>query len=176
MLETFIELLKCSSKNDLQKTCKSIEVASSDFVDFIMLCKSGHGPFEHAMHYHDFVPDHLETTEEDFDILNQSREIQQSKKGKKSFTRLFKTHGQRKYKIGHLFYEKNNGQEGKVWHFIFYEMSELKEINNHWVGGSHFHIVNYLWPNINIHKVWHDFIHNKEYPSTKLHVKYQKNA
>ena len=175
-METFIEVLKCPSKKELAKLCKDHTILSGDFTDFIILCKSGICHLSHVMTFHDYVPEHLETTEEDFAILNAPKEVQQSPKGQSSFTRLFKAHSQRKYRVGHMFYEKSASDADAEWHFIFFELNELEHKNNHWVGGPHFHMVNYLWPNISPNDVWHNFAAKKEYPNTKLHIRYQENA
>ena len=175
-MDSFIEILKCNTKQKLAKACKNTEVLSSDFAAFILMCNSGDYHLEHTIRYHDFVPEHLETTDEDFNITLQSKEIISSPKGQKSLNRLFKSHGERKIRIGHLFYERPSNKRAVEWHFIFFDMDELKENDNHWVGGSHIHISNYLWPELNIEKTWREFTKDRKFPNAKMHIKYNRNA
>jgi hypothetical protein len=168
----FYEVINCKTKKDITSLCKKTQVSSEEFTDFIIACKSGMTHLNHVMHYYDYVPEHLEVRDEDWKILDVQKEAEQSTKREKTFRRLFKSHGQRKYKVGHMFISKELSHPLSEWHFVFFEINELKDKNNHWMIGSHFHIVNYLWTNMYCQDIWNDFIQNKVFPSTKLHVSY----
>lgn len=162
----------CKEKKELKQLCKRLRIDGGDFSDFILACKAGVTHLNHTMHYFDCVPEHLATRESDFEILDASREVQDSPEGKKAFRRLFKMHGQRKYKVAHMFFSKEVKHPLSEWHMVFFEADELKEKDNHWCGGAHVHIVNYLWPNLYCQKLWEDFIAKKEFPSAKLHLSF----
>ena len=170
----FIDILACQNKRSLKSTCKSTTVASRDFADFILACKAGITHLNHTMHWSDTVPEHLEERADDNEIFSAPREVQASKQGQAAFRRLFKAHGQRKYNIGHMFISKELQHPISEWHFVFWEAKELDERNNHWVGGSHVHITNYLWPNLYCQDIWEDFIHRNQFPSSKLHVSFEE--
>jgi hypothetical protein len=107
MENTFARVLMCQDKKELKKLCKTLTVEISDFVNVIAGCKAGAFHLNHAMHFFDYVPEHLETRESDFEILDAtSREVQASSDGQKAFRRLFKTHGQRQYRVAHMFFSR----------------------------------------------------------------------
>lgn len=170
MENSFLQVLMCQDKKELKQLCKTLTVEKSDFIDVIIACKAGSAHLNHIMHYFDYVPEHLETRESDFEILDASREIQTSPDGRKAFRRLFKTHGQRKYKVAHLFFSRETEHPLSEWHMVFFEMDELRDKNNHWCGGSHVHITNHLWPNLYCQDLWNDFLSTRAFPSTKLHL------
>ncbi|WP_222427629.1 hypothetical protein [Desulfobotulus alkaliphilus] len=120
------------------------------------------------------MPDHLETREDDWKILDGDEILRKSNEGKKAIRRLFKTHGERKYKVGHMFFSKERIHPLSEWHFVFFEINETDNRNNHWVLGAHVHIVNYLWPNLNCQEIWSDFVQGRVFPKIKLHVSYCK--
>lgn len=170
MDNSFLRVLMCRDKKELKKLCKTMTVEKCDFVDVVAACKTGLSHLNHTMYYFDYVPEYLETRESDFDILDASREVQASPDGKKAFRRLFKTHGQRKYKVAHMFFSREIQHPLSEWHMVFFELDELKEKDNHWCGGAHVHITNYLWPNLCCQDLWDDFLSKREFPSSKLHL------
>ncbi|NTV60069.1 MAG: hypothetical protein HGA77_02045 [Chlorobiaceae bacterium] len=170
MENTFARVLMCQDKKELKKLCKTLTVEISDFVDVIAGCKAGAFHLNHAMHFFDYVPEHLETRESDFEILDASLEVQASSDGQKAFRRLFKTHGQRQYRVAHMFFSREVQHPFSEWHMVFFEMDELSRRNNHWCGGSHIHITNYLWPNLYCQDLLEAFLSRKEFPSSKLHL------
>jgi hypothetical protein len=171
MVNTIVEILCSADKKELTAKCKRIEIQKTDFTDFILLCKSGLCHLEHRMEFFDFVPEDVQTREEDWDVLNAPPSELNLMESKKSLRRLFKMHGMRKYIVGHLFIESDKTHNPE-WHFIFFEINELKDRNNHWSEGAHVHLVNHLFPSINVQDVWSDFIKNKKTPSSKLHIRF----
>ena len=172
MINTFADVIFCKDKKSLTQLCKATTVTSSDFVDFIIACKAGITHLNHAIHYADYVPDHLIETEKDFAALNADKSFQQSKEGQASLRKLFKSHGERKYKVGHMFMSKELQHPIKEWHFVFFEIKELTSRDNHWQGGPHVHITNYLWPNLYCQPVWENFVLRREFPKSKLHLSF----
>ena len=172
MNNKFAALINCKTKRELTTLCKNIEVNSQEFTEFIIGCKMGLTRLNHAMHYFDFVPEHLETRVDDWGILDADETTKKSSEGKKAIRRLFKSHGQRKYKVGHMFVSKELTHPLSEWHFVFFEINEINNHDNHWVLGAHFHIVNHHWPNLYCQEIWTDFVQNKVFPKTKLHVGY----
>jgi hypothetical protein len=170
MENTFAKVLMCQDKKELKQLCKSLTVESSDFVDVIIACKAGALHLNHTMSFFDYLPEHLETRESDFDILDASRQVQTSPEGQKAFRRLFKTHGERKYKVAHMFFSREIQHPLSEWHMVFFEMDELYDKGNHWCGGSHIHITNYLWPNLYCQDLWNAFVSKREFPASKLHL------
>ncbi|MGI2107308.1 hypothetical protein ACRN9A_19450 [Shewanella frigidimarina] len=171
MSNTFVDILSSANKKELTKNCKHIEVQRNDFTDFIHLCKSGLCHLEHRIKYFDIVPDDVKERSHDWDNLNALSNEISSIERQKSLSRLFKMHGFRKYIVGHLFLERNCSVNPE-WHFIFFEINELKDANNHWKEGAHIHLSNYLFSNLNVADVWNNFVKTHATPTQKIHVRY----
>ena len=167
---SFIDIIQCTNKSELEKLCKATTITMSEFVDFIVICKAGQTHLNHTMHYVDFVPPELKEKDEDWNILNADTALQATKKGQKALRRLFKSHGKRQYRVGHMFMSKELAHPIREWHFVFFEVNELRARNNHWVMGPHVHLTNYLWPNLYCQQIWEQFVLNKEFPKAKLHL------
>jgi hypothetical protein len=90
--------------------------------------------------------------------------------GQSAIRRLFKAHGKRQYRVGHMFFSREVAHPLSEWHFVFFETKELKADGNHWEGGAHVHITNYLWPNLYCQTLWEQFVLRREFPKTKLHL------
>ena len=170
MSTAFLDIICCTTKSELEKLCKTTTVTMTEFTDFIVLCKAGLTPLNHTMHFVDFVPPELEEKEDDWKILGASRELHTSKDGQKAIRRLFKAHGKRQYRVGHMFFSKELTHPLSTWHFVFFELNELRAKGNHWEKGPHVHITNHLWPNIYCQSIWEAFILRKEFPQAKLHL------
>lgn len=166
----FAEIILCKEKSQLEKLCKKSTISMEDFVGFIMACEAGVTHLNHIIHYFDYVPDELETKEEDWAILSASAEERASKEGQKSLRRVFKLHDKRQYRVGHMFFSKELVQPFSEWHFIFFEVKELNQRNNHWEKGAHIHITNHLWPNLACQDVWNEFLTQRKFPTAKLHL------
>jgi hypothetical protein len=172
MVNTFAEVIFCKDKKSLTQLCKVTTVPQSHFVDFILACKAGLTHLNHTMHYVDYVPDHLMETDQDLAVLKADKAFQQSKQGQVSLRKVLKDHGERKYKVGHMFVSKELQHPIKEWHFVCFEIKELTARANHWQGGPHVHITNHLWPNLYCQPIWEDFVHRKIFPSSKLHLSF----
>lgn len=148
MHTSFVDIILCNEKNELKKLCKTSTISKSEFVDFIVACEAGLTHLNHTMQYFDFVPSELEERKDDWKILNSDKKTQSSNEGQKAFNRLFKAHGKKQYRVGHMFVSKELAHPNHEWHFVFFEINELYTKNNHWGRGQHVHITNYLWPNL----------------------------
>lgn len=166
----FTTIINCGSKAELKRLCKNATVTMSDIVDFVICCEAGITRLNHTMYYFDYVPPDLEVRDEDFAILDSSNDVRKTKESKKAFRRLFKDHAQRKYCVGHMFFSKELKQPFKEWHFIFFDLKELDDKNNHWKMGPHVHITNYLWPNYHCQHIWNSFVAQRQFPESKLHL------
>ena len=165
----FGQILSCQDKRSLHRLCKTAAVTQEEFVSFIMACKQGTTRLNHVMRWIDYVPEALVARDEDWAVLNADPAIIGSKESQRALRRVFKAHGQRKYKVGHMFISKELPHPIKEWHFVFFEIEELYRRNNHRVAGPHVHITNHLWPELYCQQVWKDFVMRKAFPSAKLH-------
>lgn len=172
MKTPFAQLIGCSKKNELVSLCKSAVIADSDFLGFIVACDLGLTHLRYTRHIFDYVPPELAVRPNDREILHADPT---SIEGQKAARRFFQSHGQRKYKVGHMFFSKEITNPIREWHFVFYETKELKSKNNHWTVGAHVHITNYLWPNLKCQDVWDDFLTKMEFPKTKEHLAFVRD-
>ena len=168
----FAQILSCKDKRSLQSLCKTTTVTQEEFVNFIIACKQGATHLNHAMWSIDYVPEALVARNEDWAVLNADAATIGLKESQKALRRLFKAHGQRKYKVGHMFISKELRHPIKEWHFVFFEIEELYRRNNHWMAGPHVHITNHLWPGLYCQQVWEDFVVRRTFPSSKLHLSF----
>lgn len=172
---SIVEILSSTNKKELTAKCKRIEVNRDDFTAFISLCNSGFCHLEHRMKFFDLVPDDVKVRDEDWAALSSSPADMNSIQGKKSIRRLFMMHGLRKYIVGHLFIERN-AIDNPEWHFIFFNLNEIKDQNNHWSQGAHIHLVNYLFTDVSVQNVWNEFITKSKTPNSKLHIRYRDST
>lgn len=167
-----LDIIMCDNKNALKKLCKNARIRRKDFVAFIMMCQGGYTHLNHTMHYFHEIPEQLQEKETDLAFLEASQEERRTPEGKKALNRLFDTHQQRKYKVAHMFFSREIRPPCKEWHMIFFEARERDDKGNHWCGGPHVHITNYLWTNLDAQTLWDNFHDKRGFPRSKLHVSF----
>jgi hypothetical protein len=62
---TVLQLFTISRKSDLRKHCRSQVILGRDLSNVILACEAGELPWRHKIRYGDFIPKHLELTEDD---------------------------------------------------------------------------------------------------------------
>jgi hypothetical protein len=72
--------------------------------------------------------------------------------------------------VGHMFVEK----ESRKWHFFYFDQRDTSEQANHWVGGSHIHLTNYLWPNADPVTLLERFTKGNPLLRSALHIRFDQ--
>ena len=170
-LESFLKLFTFSKKRNLERYCRGTMVYGSDFAAIIMACDAGRLPFHHRIYHSDIVPEHLVPTEASLSAL--SRNARKGvgpldREGCKAIRKVFTLFDQRRWLVGHMFFTPGLHE----WHFFYFDQRDMAENANHWKGGPHIHLVNWLWPTLDPRLVWRDFVSTNKPPPQALHLRY----
>jgi len=162
----FVELLEIEKKSELIKFCKELIVYKKDFVKLIV--NSRKIGYLHEIKYNDFVPIHLDPTDEEFEALQAvDKPGKLEGKAKKFMSKIGQIFVERRYLVVHVFYNELK------WHLFYFDQRDIeKERRNHWKEGSHIHFVNYLWPNHDLGNLWEIFDKSNASVGGKIHIKY----
>ena len=170
-LESFLKVLTFDKKRPLERYCRTAIVYGSDLAATIVECNRGVLPFHHRIHHRDIVPRHLPPTEASLDALsrNAAKGVGPlDRDGRKAARKVFALFDERRWLVGHMFFTAGM----QKWHFFYFDQRDMAENANHWKGGPHIHLVNWLWPNLDPHSVWRDFVGENRPPSQALHIRY----
>jgi hypothetical protein len=168
-IKGFLTLFTFEKKRDLEKYCREFTIYSSDFVAFILACEGNRLPFLHLIHYRDFVPEHLNPTDNDLAALSANPVGPLQPDAQKTVFQIFRD---RRQLVGHIFYVPGTFE----WHFFQFDQRDLEDTANHWKEGSHIHFLNWLWPNYDAKTVWANFTSGKVKLNDSLHVRYVDTA
>lgn len=167
--EGFIELFNIKKKRDLIKYCKDLTIYQSDFVSFILLCKSGMADYNYVSSFRDKVPEHLILTGEDHKALSSNGVGPLNKRAKKTVNKMFQFFEERCYSIAHLFYSDSL----IYWYLFYFDNRDLSDIKNHWKKGQHIHLINDLWfENMRADEVWEKYLSGNLGVSSRIHIRY----
>ena len=160
--EKLTRLLEFTRKSDVGKYCKTLQLEDDDLLLLIYNCSQV--GFTHRIKTRDFVPQHLQLSQDD---------IAQMKKGKaKEF--LKKTSGmrsERKRVMVHLF------ERGDQWHCFYFSWSDLACGDAaHWKCGAHIHYVSYLWSNLQNTRILESFDKRTAEIPGSTHIRFKTNA
>lgn len=170
-LESCLTAFTFSKKRDFLRYCREARIYGCDFATIISVFHGGFPPFRHQSHHHDIWREDLAPTQED--ILALSNKAGDgagplNRKESRAIRKIFALQDQRRCLSGHMFFTPSWYE----WHFFYFDQRDLAEDDNHWEGGPHVHLVNWLWPNLDGRSVWCDFVRNKEVPRQALHLRY----
>ena len=170
-VESFLKLFTFSKKRNLERYSRDTVVYGSDFAAIITASDAGRLPFHHGIYRSDIVPPHLVPTKASVGAL--SRNAMNGvgpldREGRKAIGKLLTLFDQRRCLVGHLFFTPGLHE----WHFFYCDQRDTAEDGNHWKGGPHIHLVNWLWPTLDPRSVWRDFVSTNKPPPQALHLRY----
>jgi hypothetical protein len=168
-LEGFIKIFTFDKKRDLEKYCREVVVYRRDFVAFILACDAGRMPFGHRIHYCDNIPEHLLPSKSEHKALSENGVGPLKGDALKMVRKIFQLYEERRYIVGHMFYTPSLWE----WHFFYFNQREVDEERpNHWKGGSHIHLINWLWPKHDAQSIWSTLTSgNAKFPNS-FHIRY----
>jgi hypothetical protein len=168
LLEILVNITK---KSELKKHCRSIIVTQRALSNLILGCDMGQmPPWGHQRHHRDFVPEHLELTEADRLALVGNGVGEMKPPAQKAVNKIGEIFDKRRMLSGHIFFTPDLA----YWHLFYFDQRDFVERNNHFKGGSHIHLINYLWPNLTAQGVWDQFCTGNPNMSGSLHVRFQR--
>jgi hypothetical protein len=169
-IDTLLKLLMLRTKRELVVFSREAVVHSADFVALILATDAGAMPWTHLIHVRDYVPKHLALTDIDRVAIANAKPGPHTKETKKATNKIFQFFEERRYLVGHIFYN----EELTDWHFFYFDQRDQDDEKHHWRGGPHIHFVNCLWPNLNPQKLWKDFCLESVTPKGALHIRYKQ--
>ena len=195
-LEGFLKVFTFSKKRALERYCRDTTVYGCDFANVIVACEDGVLPFRHRIHYSDIVPKHLVPTDASLGAVSRNSVGPLDREGRKAARKIFALFDERRWLVGHILEGARRATGGRdpattspevpatvqrrrfsadmhEWHFFCpFDQRDTAARANHWKGGSHIHLVNWLWPNLDLRSVWRDFVRKNERPPQALHLRY----
>jgi hypothetical protein len=167
---TVLQLFTIRRKSDLRKHCRSQGILGIDLSNVILACEAGELPWRHKIRYRDFIPQHLELTEDDKKAMLSS----DLKSGSiippylRKLTRIF---SERRYLVGHLFYTIDLTN----WHLLYFDQRDTAQRSNHWKEGSHIHLINCLCVQTDVQTVWDEFNSGNPQIRGSIHIRWADN-
>ena len=169
--EAFCKVFTFSKKSDLKHYSRKARIYAPDFTTFIILCRIGRLPFHYRCHFSDNRPAHLAPTKANHNALVRSFNNgvgPLNREGQKALRKIFALLDERRCLAGHMFFTPGFHE----WHFFYFDQRDMAEDDNHWQGGAHIHLVNWLWSNVNPRMLLQDFERNNKPPSGAFHLRY----
>ena len=160
-------LFAIKKKRELIKYIRVLKITGGDFNELIQGC-NGIG-YIHVPQFHEYIPSHLSI---DTDELRKCVDTEHPKEMRKIRRRISALFDERRIVAAHVFMN-----EQRQWHlFYFSHVDTDKSKENHWRHGTHVHFVNYLWPRLDIDKIWEEFSKSrwKEIPDSE-HIRFATN-
>jgi len=168
-VEGLLKIFTFDRKADLERYCRDLVVYQSDFVAFVLACDAGRLPLRHKIHFRDYVPEHLEPSESQREALAANGVGPLKGEALKMVRKMFQLFEERRHLVGHMFFTPDLSE----WHFLYFDQRDVTEGGpNHWKGGSHVHLLNWLWPEYSAESLWNTFTSGRAKPGGSFHIRY----
>ncbi len=151
---------------ELKKHCASASLTRSDLANYILWCKTPRSPFLHFPCHRSFTPGHLHLSDTDLAALASNGVGKMKPSAQKAANKIYATFEERRMLSGHLF------QGVWQWHFIYFDNRDTDRHKNHWKGGPHLHLINWLMPNRTPEDVWKQFRTGTPNMKGALHLRF----
>jgi len=169
--EKLIRLFNIETKRELEKYCREIVVHGSDLVALILGGQAGVlDPYKYACHFDQKVGPHLNPSTEEFSALDQNGVGPLKGKAKKAVSKVFQMFRERRCLAAHLFYTPSHA----YWYLFYFDQRDTASQRNHWVHGSHIHLITSHWPNLTLEDAWQQVLSGKLNFTNKIHLRYLK--
>ena len=168
-LEPLTKIFFIDKMKDLKKHCRDATIDRSVFAQFVLACQAGILPWRHRISYRDFVPEDVRPTDADLHALPTNGVGRLSKEASRTVRKFSTLIQVRRYLVGHIFYS----DDAADWHFFYFDQRDINDDKNHWIGGSHIHLINHLWPNQTAQQVWDHFRSGNVQMRGSLHIRFR---
>lgn len=115
-----LRLLSFCEKKDLDKYCKAETLKSKDLFPVIRGCESGSLSWGHRISHRDFVPEHLLPSQAEREQMAHE-DLSVGRKIPKHLRRLVAIFGERRYLVGHIFYNDDHSN----WHLLYFDQRDI---------------------------------------------------
>ncbi len=152
-------LFQIDKKSQVKKHCRTLQISEYDL--FVLIHNCCQIDFKHLSKFPEYVPDHLEITEDD-------RENMKTGKPKTFTKKVHSTMLERRHISVHFF------ERGLEWHCFYFSYDDIKSNEgNHWEYGSHLHYVSHLWPEYSKDQVLTQFDKRSTDISGNFHIRFE---
>jgi len=150
---------------DLKKFCRREAIAKKEFAATIFACEMGLLPWRHLISHRNFVPDHLQPTDEE---LSSVGAVTVGDRVPKAFRKIMSQFDERRMLVGHIFFNEDLSK----WHLVYFDQRDASDRQNHWAEGSHLHLINWLLrPGQDADKAWREFHNGNPKLRGALHIR-----
>ncbi len=156
--EMLANLLAATKKSESEKVAKNLTIQENDLFRLINNCTQL--GFTCLSRFPEFVPEHLNITEDDRKNITTGTLRKVSSKLSSLFVFRKNVHV-------HLF------ERASEWHYFYFSYNDIEsDAENHWKHGPHIHYISHLWPNIDADRVWSAFNKRRTRISGSLHIRF----
>lgn len=169
-LEGLIRIFHIESKKELSTYCKKLTIFADDFAYLIRVCKSGLLPYLHLSYVRDYIPEHLVPTNQEDQAIRRAAPGPLVEHAAKFASKVRQIFSDRQFLVGHLFCTPDK----RYWHFFYFDQRDAALEGNHWVGGSHMHLVNDLWRDLSVDALIERFVTGNPKFGKSLHIRFDR--
>lgn len=153
--EEFLRIFSITTKQELEKHCRTLVIEKGSFAGLVLGCLTGQVPWFHDSIRKYKVPEHLDLKDKDMEAIGRSEVGQPISKGAlKAFTKMDQMFKDRTVEVGHIF----AAPDLSWWNLFYFSEKDTSIEGNHWEGGAHIHLINYLTrPRETAKSIWSKF-------------------
>jgi hypothetical protein len=153
-------------KSELRKYCRRARIAKRQFSYTIMACEMGLLPWRHRISHRNFVPEHLNPTGDEMNAMHASLAAG-NRSLPKALRKIMRQFDERRMLVGHIFYNDDLSR----WHLLYFDQRDSSPHQNHWIEGSHIHLLNWLLrPGQDANEAWREFHEGNPKLRGALHI------
>ena len=169
-----IDIFNSRKKSDLIALCRDMKIDAADLANVVIAAKVGVLPLMHISVHREIVRGDLSPTDKDFSAYAEA--IKNVKPGepiggaaKRFINKIDQTFKQRRLLNGHLFVAPG------MWHLFYFDQRDTSQLDSHWEGGSHIHLMNWLThPQMAPETVLSQLDCEKPKLAGRIHIRYSK--
>jgi hypothetical protein len=136
----------------------------------ILAAMGGALPWGHRVHHREFLPEHLDLSDDDVGAFAANGVGLLKPRAKKTANKIAAIFEERRLLSGHIFFTPDHSQ----WHLFYFDQHNFAERNNHWEVGSHIHLINHLWPGRSAQEIWDQFRTGNPQMRGALHIRFDR--
>jgi hypothetical protein len=166
-----VGILQCKTKRDLEKYCRQLTLRQKDFSFALLRARGGaFEPYKYANCFRDWVPDHLQLTDDNLGAIGANGVGPMGKAARKTMNKVSQIFQDRRQLVAHLFYTPDHA----FWYLFYFDQRDHTERGNHWQHGPHIHLISWHWPNLKLPEVWERIQRGDANFSNKIHLRFEK--
>lgn len=164
-----LAVFECETKPDLLKRCSQATIYLDHILIWADACTHGPVPMRYGRYFRRDYPEHLNPRDAEFSELRDSPVGPwASGKAPKAVRKVMQGFVEQRHSAAHVF----RGPNEKHWHFFHFNQRDVAEEDNHWAGGTHIHLMNWLTnPTTDVTQLIDEFRNGERPPHGGLHIR-----